>query len=140
MAYLADKGHSIAHCPRSNRYLGVGRLPIEILKDLKLKYSVATDGLSSNDSLSILDELRAGLMLHHQAPIQLLANKFIASITSDAADILGLECGRIEVGKLADFAVVTLREAPKRKEEIALWSIIHTKEVSEVYIEGIKIV
>ncbi len=138
LAYLADKGHSIAHCPRSNRYLGVGRLPIEILKDLELKYSVATDGLSSNDSLSILDELRAGLMLHHQAPIQLLANKFIQSITSDAADILGLECGRIEVGKLADFAILTLREAPKREEEIALWSIIHTKEVSEVYIDGEK--
>jgi cytosine/adenosine deaminase-related metal-dependent hydrolase len=137
--YLAQKGHSIAHCPRSNRYLGVGRLPIEILKELDMKYSIATDGLSSNDSLSILDELRAGLMLHHQAPIQLLATKFIESITSDAADILGLECGRIEVGKLADFALLSLREAPKREEEIALWSILHTKEVSEIYIGGIKI-
>ena len=138
LEYLAQKGHSIAHCPRSNRYLGVGRLPIEIIKDLDMKYSIATDGLSSNDSLSILDELRAGLMLHHQAPIQRLAKKFIQSVTSDAADILGLECGRIEVGKLADFAVVTLDEAPKREEEIALWSIIHTKEVSEVYINGEK--
>jgi len=88
--------------------------------------------------LSILDELRAGLMLHHQAPIQKLANKFIESITSDAADILGLECGRIEVGKLADFAVLTLREAPKREEEIALWSILHTKKISEIYINGEK--
>jgi cytosine/adenosine deaminase-related metal-dependent hydrolase len=104
-----------------------------------MKYSIATDGLSSNDSLSILDELRAGLMLHHQAPIQLLAKKFIKSVTSDAADILGLECGRIEVGKLADFALLSLREAPKREEEIALWSILHTKEVSEIYIGGIKI-
>jgi cytosine/adenosine deaminase-related metal-dependent hydrolase len=134
--YLAQKGHSIAHCPRSNRYLGCARLEIE---NLKLPYSVATDGLSSNDSLSILDELRAGLMVHHQAPIQLLATKFIESITSNAADILGLECGRIEVGKLADFAIVTLPELPKREEEIALWSILHTKEVSKVYIDGIKI-
>ena len=139
LAYLADKGHSIAHCPRSNRYLGVGRLPIEILKDLKLKYSIATDGLSSNDSLSILDELRAGLMLHHQAPIQTLANKFIESITSDAADILGLDCGKIEVGKMADFAIVTLPEAPKREKEVALWSILHTKEVTDVYIDGVRI-
>jgi len=138
LAYLAQKGHSIAHCPRSNRYLGVGRLPIEILKDLDLKYSIATDGLSSNDSLSILDELRAGLMLHHQAPIELLAMKFIESITSSAADILGLDCGRIEVGKLSDFAVVTLTEAPKREEEIALWSILHTKEISALYINGEK--
>jgi len=133
--YLAEKGHSLAHCPRSNRYLGCGRLAIE---NLKLPYSVATDGLSSNDSLSILDELRAGLMLHHQAPVELLATKFIESITSSAADIFGLECGRIEVGKLSDFAVVTLAEAPKREEEIALWSILHTKEISALYINGEK--
>ena len=136
LEYLAQKGHSIAHCPRSNRYLGVGRLPIETLRDLGLKYSIATDGLSSNDSLSILDELRAGLMLHHQAPIEKLAHKFIESITSDAADILGVECGRIEDGKLADFSVVTLREAPKREEEIALWAVLHTKEVSSVFVNG----
>jgi hypothetical protein len=41
---------------------------------------------------------------------------------------------------LADFAVVTLKEKPKREEEIALWTILHTKEVSKVYIEGIKYV
>ncbi|PTB83404.1 chlorohydrolase, partial [Sulfurovum lithotrophicum] len=50
LEYLAKKGHSIAHCPRSNRYLGVGRLPVEIVKELEMKYSIATDGLSSNDS------------------------------------------------------------------------------------------
>ncbi len=133
--YLAQRGHSIAHCPRSNRYLGCGRLAIE---ELSLPYSVATDGLSSNDSLNIFDELRAALMLHHQAPIDKLASRLMQSITSDAADILGLSCGKIEVGKLADFAVVTLPEAPRRKEEIALWTILHTKEVSEVYIEGQK--
>jgi cytosine/adenosine deaminase-related metal-dependent hydrolase len=136
LEYLAQKGHSIAHCPRSNRYLGVGRLAIEIIKDLNMKYTIATDGLSSNNSLSILDELRAGLMLHHQGPIEKIANKFMASITSDAADILGLDWGRIEVGKLADFAIVTLPESPKREEEIALWTVLHTKEVSSVYVNG----
>ena len=133
--YLTQQGHSIAHCPRSNRYLGCGRLEIE---ELSLPYSVATDGLSSNDSLNIFDELRAALMLHHQAPIDILSSRLIQSITSDAADILGLNCGKIEVGKLSDFAVVTLPEAPKREEELALWTILHTKEVSEVYIEGQK--
>ena len=29
LEYLASKGHSIAHCPRSNRLLGCGRLAIE---------------------------------------------------------------------------------------------------------------
>ncbi len=131
--YLAQRGHTIAHCPRSNRYLGVGRLAIE---DLELPFTTATDGLSSNDSLSIFDELRAALLLHNDIPIQELATTLLKSITSDASDALGLECGRIERGKMADFAVIQLREEPKREEEIALWSILHTKEVSSVYIDG----
>jgi len=133
--YLAQQGHSIAHCPRSNRYLGCGRLPIE---NLKLPFTIATDGLSSNDSLSIFDELRAALMLHHQAPIGPLASKLIDAVTSDAADILGLNVGKIEKGKLADFTLITLKETPKREEEIALWTLLHTKEASAIYIDGEK--
>lgn len=135
--YLTQKGHSIAHCPRSNRYLGCGRLAIE---NLNLPFTVATDGLSSNDSLNIFDELRAALLLHNDIPIQDLATILLRSVTADAADSLGLNCGKIEKNKDADFAVITLRESPKRAEELALWSILHTKEVSEVYIEGIKYV
>lgn len=137
LSYLAKKGHSVAHCPRSNRYLGCGRLAIE---DLPLPFTVATDGLSSNDSLNIFDELKAAIMLHNEIPIQELATRLLQAVTGDAADILGLNCGKIEVGRLADFAVVTLPEAPRREEELALWSILHTKKVSEVYIEGKKYV
>ena len=135
--YLSQKGHSIAHCPRSNRYLGCGRLAIE---DLPLPFTVATDGLSSNDSLNIFDELRAAIMLHNDIPIQELSEKLLHAVTGDAAEILGLNCGKIEVEKLADFTVITLPEKPKRTEELALWSILHTKEASEVYIEGEKYV
>jgi cytosine/adenosine deaminase-related metal-dependent hydrolase len=115
--------------------LGCGRLAIEALP---LPFTVATDGLSSNDSLSILDELRAAIMLHNDIPIQELSQKLLRTVTADAADILGLNCGKIEIDKLADFAIITLPEEPKRMEELALWSILHTKEVSEVYIEGEK--
>jgi len=135
--YLAQKGHSVAHCPRSNRYLGCGRLAIE---DLPLPFTVATDGLSSNDSLNIFDELRAAIMLHNDMPIQELSEKLLCAVTGDAAETLGLNCGKIEVDKLADFTVITLPEEPKRTEELALWSILHTKEASEVYIEGEKYV
>jgi len=137
LSYLAEKGHSIAHCPRSNRYLGCGRLAIE---KLQLPFSLATDGLSSNDSLNIFDELRAALMLHHNIDIQTLALQLLQSITFDATKALGLNCGSLHVGKDADFVLVTLPELPKRSEEIALWSILHTKEAESVYIEGEKYV
>ena len=133
LEHLASKNHSIAHCPRSNRYLGCGRLKIE---ELPLPFSIATDGLSSNDSLNIFDELRASLMLHNQLPMASLASQLIESVTAIPAKILGLNCGQIEVGKLADFAIVTLPKKPHKEEDIALWTILHTKEVESVYIDG----
>jgi cytosine/adenosine deaminase-related metal-dependent hydrolase len=79
-------------------------------------------------------------MLHYQMPIQTLSKQLIKAVTADAADALGLNCGKIAPGKLADFALVTLSEAPKREEEIALWTILHTKEVSGLFINGEKYV
>ena len=138
LEYLAKKGHSIAHCPRSNRLLGCGRLPIETLIELNIPFTIATDGLSSNNSLNILDELRAGLMLHHLGSLERLALLFIASVTSKPADIFSLNSGKIEVGKDADFALVTLPAKPSSLESIALQTILHTKEVSNVWINGKK--
>ncbi|MFT7880635.1 MAG: metal-dependent hydrolase [Sulfurimonas sp.] len=140
LSYLSSKGHSIAHCPRSNRLLGCGRLAIEKVRELQIPFSVATDGLSSNWSLNLFDELRAALMMHHAGALEKLSNLLIESVTSDAAKILGLNVGRIEAGRESDFAVVTLPDAPASLEDIALQTILHTKEVSGVYIGGEKIV
>ena len=136
LVYLADKNHSIAHCPRSNRLLGCGRLPIEELIALDIPFSIATDGLSSNSSLNIFDELRAALMLHHQAPLNKLSHILIKGITSVPADIFKLTSGKIEIGKDADFAIITLPDTPSSEDDIALQTILHTQKVDEVIIGG----
>ncbi|MDM5271819.1 metal-dependent hydrolase [Sulfurovum sp. zt1-1] len=140
LAYLSSKGHSIAHCPRSNRLLGCGRLAIEKVRELGIPFSVATDGLSSNWSLNIFDELRAALMMHHAGPLEQLSTLLIRSVTSDAANILGLNVGSIEAGKESDFTVITLPNTPSSIDDIAVQTIIHTQKASEVYIAGKKIV
>ena len=137
--YLAKKGHSVAHCPRSNRLLGCGRLPIEELIKREIPFSVATDGLSSNNSLNIFDELRAGLMLHHLGELEKLANLLIKGITSVPAKIFNLNSGEIAVGKDADFALIKLPDEIKKSESIALQTILHTNKVDVVYIDGKKI-
>lgn len=139
LLHLAAKGHTIAHCPRSNRLLGCGRLPIEKVRELGIPFSVATDGLSSNYSLNIFDELRAALMMHHAGPLNTLAELLIHSVTSDAALALKLNAGSLEAGKEADFAIITLPDAPNTTEDIALQTILHTQNVSEAYIGGEKV-
>ena len=137
--YLADKGHSIAHCPRSNRLLGCGRLAIEELIELNMPFTLATDGLSSNNSLNIFDELRAALMLHHVGPLEELSSLLLEGITSKPAEIFSLNSGKIEIKKDADFAMITLPDKPNNLESIALQTILHSNRVDEVFINGERI-
>jgi cytosine/adenosine deaminase-related metal-dependent hydrolase len=137
---IKEEGHFIAHCPRSNRFLGCDRLKIEELIKLDIPFNVATDGLSSNYSLNIFDELRSALMLHHLGDINLLAKKLIDSVTLKAGQALKLDCGEIKKGYFADFTITKLPQSPSDTKDIPLWTILHTKEANGVYIGGKKYV
>jgi len=134
---INSQGHSIIHCPRSNRLLGCGRAKIEDIDNLLL----GTDGLSSNYSLSILEELRSALMLHHKANIKLLAARLIESVTTNAAKALNLPIGKIELNYHADFAIFTLPDDLKEdnKDSIALHTILNCNRADSVFIAGEKI-
>jgi cytosine/adenosine deaminase-related metal-dependent hydrolase len=133
---MAGEGHSIAHCPRSNRLLGCGRYPVE---NSGIPFALATDGLSSNWSLNIFDEMRAALMLHHQHDLESLAEKLIRSVTIDAAHSIRSSAGRIEPGAPADFALIHLPSRCKRGESLALHTILHARKAEQVWIGGIKV-
>ncbi len=133
---IAGRGHSIAHCPRSNRYLGCGRLDLETIHELDIPYTVATDGLSSNNTLSIFDELRAALMLHEGIDLNTLARKLIDAVTVNAADVLRLDCGRLEAGYHADMVLIAMDEKIDDYDDLPLWTILHTREVTQLYIKG----
>ncbi len=132
--HLAAHGHTVAHCPRSNRLLGCGRLPIEDLHGAPL--AVATDGLSSNWSLSLWDELRAALMLHQRESLSQTAERFIRSVTSDAARAIGSDAGRLAPGAPADLITVTLPDRVENREDLALQTLLHTQKAHTVYIDG----
>jgi cytosine/adenosine deaminase-related metal-dependent hydrolase len=131
---LQQSKHSIVHCPRSNRLLGQDRLKIELLGDIVC--CLATDGKSSNWSLNIFDEMRAALMLHSHINLHTLSHLLLKSITLNPAQALGLNCGIIAKEKYADFSIVRLRDKPKSLNDIALWTILHTRNIDKVYIQG----
>ncbi len=133
---LAEAGHFVAHCPRSNRLLGCGRYPIE---DRRIPVALATDGLSSNWSLNLFDEMRAALMLHHREALPPLAERLIRAVTLDAARSIRSDAGRIETGAPADFALVRLPQTCERSDELALHTILHTQEAEAVWIAGEKL-
>ncbi|WP_456381114.1 aminofutalosine deaminase family hydrolase [Hydrogenimonas sp.] len=133
---IAAAGHSIIHCPRSNRLLGCGRLAIETVGEKGIPWLLGTDGLSSNTSLNLWEEMRAALMLHHLAPLDLFALDLLRAATSRAADALGLPVGRIVPGNHADLVTVELPDTPENRETLPLQTILHTRKIDRLYIGG----
>ena len=123
---------TITHCPVSNRLLGNGRLPIEHVKRL----TIGTDGLSSNISLSLWDEMRAALMMHVYGPLDLLARKLLVAATREGARALERNSGEIELFRDADLIAVTLPDGVERTEDLPLQLLLHAKEAKLVYVGG----
>ena len=130
------KLHSITHCARSNRLLSKKRLSFKKLLASGLNYNIATDGLSSNFSLSFLDELRANLMMHDELGLAELARALILGATRNAAAALGLNLGELKKGKLADIAVFEGIEC--EQSQLALQLILQSKNAKSLFIEGMK--
>ena len=131
-----SKLHSITHCARSNRLLSKKRLSFKKLLASGLNYNIATDGLSSNFSLSFLDELRANLMMHDELGLPELARALILGATKNAAAALGLNLGELRAGKLADIAVFEGIEC--EQSQLALQLILQSKNAKSLFIEGMK--
>jgi cytosine/adenosine deaminase-related metal-dependent hydrolase len=134
---IKDQGGHITHCPVSNRMLGCGALDIQKLEDLQIPWHLGTDGLSSNTSLSLWDEMRNALMIHNHLPLETLAKELLLGATSQSANALGLNAGSLEVGKEATFLVLDLPGASAHN--LPLHAILHTQKPHSIYLQGEKI-
>ena len=133
---ISKNKQTIIHCPISNRLLGNGALDIKALDDKNIRWILATDGLSSNYKLDLFEEMKVALFMHVSKELLPLAKKLLRSVTSDAADALGLNTGEIKEGKNSDFLVLDLDSKPT--EELAIHLILHRYNISNVYVNGQK--
>jgi len=131
---IAQQKHTIIHCPISNRLLGNPTLDIKKLNEKKIRWIVATDGLSSNYKLDLFEEMKISLFMHSDAPLLTFAQELIKGVTIHAAEALGLNTGEIKEGKNADMLVLDLDAEPN--EELAIHLILHRYNISKVFING----
>jgi cytosine/adenosine deaminase-related metal-dependent hydrolase len=113
IALLAEHHVAVAHCPRSNAYVGCGIAPLRELSDAGIRVGIGTDGVSSTPSHDFFDELRATVMMaraRSRRPDALTAAEALELGTLGSALALGLEAevGSLVPGKRADLAVVSL--------------------------------
>ena len=134
---LMDKSlHSIVTCPVSNRLLSA---KFDLSNALKngINISLGTDGLSSNISLNLWDELRAMLITHSDMGLSDLAKFAIKSVTINSAKAMGLNLGQIKVGNIADIAIFDGFDA-SYSDQLYINLILHTKSAKSLYIKGKK--
>ncbi|WP_019853420.1 8-oxoguanine deaminase [Actinopolyspora mortivallis] len=106
---LGTTGTGVAHCPSSNGRLGAGTAPVRSLLDARAPVGLGVDGVASNESGRLGDELRQALLLGRAryGPDALSVRDALWMGTRGGARCLGRESelGSLEVGKLADLAL-----------------------------------
>ena len=117
IALLAAHGVGVAHCPRSNGYLGCGVAPLEELRAAGVAVSIATDSPASTPSLDMFEEIRAaivGARARAGRPDALPAADALELATLGGARVLGIadQVGSLVPGKQADLTVISLANSP----------------------------
>jgi 5-methylthioadenosine/S-adenosylhomocysteine deaminase len=108
LAILAERRVGVAHNPRSNMKLATGVCRVPAMLDRGVTVALGTDGASSNNTLSVLDEAQMAARLHKiiaKDPTTVAAREALAMATRGGAEALGLSAalGTLEPGKAADF-------------------------------------
>lgn len=131
---IADAGHTLIHCPISNRLLGSGVLDLSRLDRMGIRWVCGTDGMSSNYTLDLFEEMKASLFLHPQNDLLELSQQLWRSVTEDAASALALNCGTIAAGYDADLVVAHV-DYPIG-DDLYLHLITLPRTIHAVYIQG----
>jgi cytosine/adenosine deaminase-related metal-dependent hydrolase len=114
---LATHDVAVAHCPRSNAFLGCGIAPLAALREAGVRVCIATDSPASTPSFDMFDELRAavaGARAREKRPDALSAADALELATLGGARALGLESdrGSLTPGKRADLTILSLEGSP----------------------------
>ncbi len=112
VSILKEKQVVLAHNPVSNLKLGSGVMRLRDMLDAGLTVALGTDGVASNNQLSVLRELQTAAILHkgvHRDPENIRACQLPALATRNGALAQGREdCGQLAVGAKADLILIDL--------------------------------
>lgn len=108
IALIKDSKSSVVYCPRSHKFFGHKDHPFKELFDCGVNVAIGTDSLASNDSLSVLDEMK---FIYGNFP-EIESECILAMATENGAKALGVSeiTGKIVQGYYADISVVFLPE------------------------------
>ena len=131
---IKQLGATIIHCPNSNRLLSNSSLNLAYLNDIPL--AIGTDGLSSNHTLNMFEELRSAMFIHNSFEPNELAIKLLTAATKGGAKALGVPKGELKPNLDADIISFILPDTINDSEDLATAIILHTSSTTHTYIGG----
>ncbi len=141
---LSEKNVGVAHNPRSNMKLATGICPVVKMLEAGVNVGIGTDGASSNNKLSVLDDAQVAALLHKisgKDPAALPARKAFLMATLYGAKAVHMEraIGSLEKGKDADFIAVNFDAAhlyPAYDYVSHLIYAVNRTDIEYVYVNG----
>ena len=109
MAIMAQKHITAVHNPVSNLKLGSGVARVPEMLKAGVNVALGTDGVSSNNSADLFEEIKLAAMLHKgvsRDPMVVTAHQALEMATVNAARALGRNTGVVAPGKVADLILV----------------------------------
>ncbi len=109
MAIMAQKHVTAVHNPVSNLKLGSGVARVPKMLEAGVNVALGTDGVSSNNSADLFEEIKLAAMLHKGVnldPMTVTARQALEMATVNAALALGRNTGVVAPGKVADLILV----------------------------------
>ena len=145
----AEHGTHVAHCPVSNMKLGSGIAPISAMRRAGVNVALGTDGVASNDSLSMWEDVRMAPLLARVAstdPTALDATDALMMATANGGRALGLDIGSLASGSWADVIRVDLDDlafTPWSTDDDLLRRVVWNtgeRHVTDVWVAGRQVV
>ena len=145
----AERGACVVHCPESNLKLASGIAPVALMLGRGLRVGLGTDGAASNNDLDMFGETASAARLMSLTRLDLphldliwggrggqggrpagqragLELACLRMATAGGAQALGLECGELAAGSLADVVIAEPGLEglwPGEREAQAVWGL-----------------
>ncbi|MDY7042582.1 MAG: amidohydrolase, partial [Chloroflexota bacterium] len=135
IATLAASGATVVHCPKSNMKLADGVAPVTALMQAGVPVALGTDGCASNDLLDMWEEMRAAVLLARVSTgdaAALSAAEVFRMATDHGARACGVDAGILDVGRLADVAIVDLSGPHLRPVHDIVKTLVYCARATDV--------
>jgi 5-methylthioadenosine/S-adenosylhomocysteine deaminase len=144
IAILAERGASVAHCPKTYLKLTSGIAPILAMQQAGVAVGLGSDGVASNNTLDILEQMRLAALLqkHTLGDARALpVGAALALATAGGARAIGQsgQLGRLAPGYLADIILLRADGAhmqPLHNLPAALVYSARAGDVDTVVVDG----